>query len=985
MVALKQQNNGTESKLKFAMGEFGVNEIWEVAQRRWKLLTACVLAAWLLGLAMCYFMPPTYESKSQVLVMRKDTSTVTADGPRSSGDEPKVSEDTLATHTSIIMSEKIIEAALDHTVSKKIVDARREAQFKNEEQTSGNLRHIIGRSSGLIKPSEPVPLPEIKLWSVVAEEKPEDKTSEEGSGTEAAASMTGDAAASAATMVSPVTSTTPPSTPDAVTAVSEPASPVPSNPAPSVEAAKDPVTAEAKSSEPSSTTSPSEVIVATSETTPTPIADEDLIQLRNLPGIVAKLDFNQKPSEYVLDNLSVGRGSGQAREAHVLSVGFKHTDPIEAQIVVDAILHAYQEFLNEKFQNVSKEAAKLIESASGEKEKEFAAAQAQYLKFREEAPMLFAGGETATNIHRQRFDSAQSELSTVQLKLSEATARMYEVEQTFAILQSNGSSTLEWLALIDDTNAARLGAMVQLVFGEAGTPDFQSKNAERIGVATLETKELQGMRIREQALAQDYGPNHPEVKLIKEQIRKLEEHLADRKLYLKPEESEVKVDPKTVMNAYVRMLRNDTAVLMRKEQELKETAAREEEMAKSLVGYELEAEKLREQVTRAQTLYQTVIDRLGEINLAKDYSGFINEVIESPRVGTEIWPDVPLVMALCTALGLVFGAGTAGYLEYRDRSFRDPNDIRRDLDLPLLTHVPDLRPKGNDAKILVEGSKMHTSLYSFHRPKSREAEVFRGLRTSLFFSGITLNGNTGNGHGTRCQVIEFTSPNQGDGKSTVTGNLACSIAQAGKKVLLVDCDLRRPNVHKLLGLPNKHGLADIIADGTDPMNVIQQTDAQNLWAITSGAIPTNPAELLTSTDFENFIEMAREKFDFIMLDCPPVLAVADPCIVAPRADGIALVIRVSRDSRPQATRAKDMLMRVNAKILGVVVNASQEASKTGYGRYSESGYGYSYDYGYGNGYYQYNKYYEDDPTATKRPERTERRDRTDRGDRVKVS
>jgi capsular exopolysaccharide synthesis family protein len=211
----------------------------------------------------------------------------------------------------------------------------------------------------------------------------------------------------------------------------------------------------------------------------------------------------------------------------------------------------------------------------------------------------------------------------------------------------------------------------------------------------------------------------------------------------------------------------------------------------------------------------------------------------------------------------------------------------------------------------------------------------------------------------KCPVLAFTSPNKGDGKSTVTANLAISLAQAGRKVLLVDCDLRRPNMHKLFGLANDKGLSDVLS-GTEPADNYSLTpNLDTLKILTAGTHRKNPAELLMSAAFKDLLAKSREQFDIVLLDCPPVLAVADPCIVGSQCDGVVAVLRLSRDTKPQATRARDMLGRVGATILGVVVNVAEDADKTGYGKYSDAG--YAYDYGYK--YNKYNRDYYTEPQA----------------------
>ena len=199
-------------------------------------------------------------------------------------------------------------------------------------------------------------------------------------------------------------------------------------------------------------------------------------------------------------------------------------------------------------------------------------------------------------------------------------------------------------------------------------------------------------------------------------------------------------------------------------------------------------------------------------------------MIAPAEVGEEVWPSLPICLALGTMLGLVLGSGGAGVAEMRDRSFRSAEDIRQALGLPLLSHVPALDSEHD--KLLAEaiaasGSQLDTHLYAVHLPRSQYAEVFRGLRTSVFFrsdeSGL--------------KTIAVTSPNMGDGKTTVLMNLAVSMAQAGRSVLLVDADMRRPRMHEVFQLPRCAGLSSIVHDNWEPWDLVHETEVENLSVI----------------------------------------------------------------------------------------------------------------------------------------------------------
>jgi capsular exopolysaccharide synthesis family protein len=192
------------------------------------------------------------------------------------------------------------------------------------------------------------------------------------------------------------------------------------------------------------------------------------------------------------------------------------------------------------------------------------------------------------------------------------------------------------------------------------------------------------------------------------------------------------------------------------------------------------------------------------------------------------------------------------------------------------------------------------------------------------------------------RVIQISSPNKGDGKSLVVANLAVSIAQSDKKVLIIDADCRRPRQHKILDLTNSRGLVNVIRQDAPWRECLQPTPANGLWVLPSGPVPPNPAELLTSPQFKQFLDEARQEFDLILVDSPPLLAVTDPCVVAGKADGVILVLRLSRRGRPNAERACDIMKSLKVKVVGIVVNGV--ARQGGAGIYSSEQYDYAESY-----------------------------------------
>ncbi len=202
------------------------------------------------------------------------------------------------------------------------------------------------------------------------------------------------------------------------------------------------------------------------------------------------------------------------------------------------------------------------------------------------------------------------------------------------------------------------------------------------------------------------------------------------------------------------------------------------------------------------------------------------------------------------------------------------------------------------------------NLYTLQNPKSIQAEAFRILRTNLHFASA----------GEQLKTIVITSAAPEEGKSTTSINLAITLAQSGKKVLLIDCDLRKSSIHKYLLLSNKEGLTNMLSGMTTLDKMIQDTVVPNFQVITAGPTPPNPAELLDSKTMKTLIEDLEKTYDYIILDSPPIVAVTDGVILSTLADGTILVISSGETPIDMAQKAKENLTNVKANILGVVLN-----------------------------------------------------------------
>lgn len=220
---------------------------------------------------------------------------------------------------------------------------------------------------------------------------------------------------------------------------------------------------------------------------------------------------------------------------------------------------------------------------------------------------------------------------------------------------------------------------------------------------------------------------------------------------------------------------------------------------------------------------------------------------------------------------------------------------------------------------------MINTLITISNPRSPVAEAYRTLRTNLEFSNLDKS----------LRAILVTSASAEEGKSTTLANLAVTIAQSGKRVILADADLRRPTQHQTFGLKNSVGLTDMVRDDALLANPpLQETSVPNLKVLTSGQLPPNPAEILGSKRMSEILTALLEQADIVLLDAPPVIAVTDAAVLSSKVDGVLLVVSAGKTKRENARKAQTQLEKINARIIGVVLNNVQADGRAQY-YYSE--------------------------------------------------
>ncbi len=299
--------------------------------------------------------------------------------------------------------------------------------------------------------------------------------------------------------------------------------------------------------------------------------------------------------------------------------------------------------------------------------------------------------------------------------------------------------------------------------------------------------------------------------------------------------------------------------------------------------------------------YASLLNNYEAIRLAEARESTGIQISEPARIpGHPIKPRTMMNTLLAAIVGAMLGLGAAFMIEYLDDTLKTPFDVERYLGITVLTGIGKTKE-----------SRLEKALITADELKSPITESYRALRTNIQFSGVDKP----------IRTLSITSANPLEGKSTVTANLAVVMAQAGKKVIAVDADLRRPMLHKIFNLPNNRGLTNLLIQQDSNLNsYLQDVAVKGLSVITSGPIPPNPAELLGSRRMAELVHRLSKGADLVVFDTAPIMAATDTVVMAPVVDGTMLVLEAGKTRIPAARQSLESLNRVGGRVLGAVLN-----------------------------------------------------------------
>lgn len=345
------------------------------------------------------------------------------------------------------------------------------------------------------------------------------------------------------------------------------------------------------------------------------------------------------------------------------------------------------------------------------------------------------------------------------------------------------------------------------------------------------------------------------------------------------------------------------------------------------------AARLEKTLSLYQQIYLNLINTREAIRLARmQNTQSVNQIEPATVPASPIRPQPMQTTLMGGLIGLMLAGGIIFLIEFMDDTIKVPEDVERILEIPMIGYIADIQLNGN------ENSNGNVGIYVSKQPRSPVSEAFRSLRTNLEFASVDKP----------LRTILVTSAEASDGKSTVAANLAAIFAQGGKRVMLIDCDLRRPRVHRFIGVQNRVGMTDLFRGShtlDEVIHIWNDSGAVEILVITSGSLPPNPAELLGSQKMNHILEEMLTRVDIIVIDSPPSM-VADAQVLAAKVDGVVLVAQPGKTHAGAARVTREQLNRAGAHIVGAVFNRIPRQHGYYYG-------GYRY---YSPYYYQDNKY-----------------------------
>src|ERR1700687_4795260 len=574
----------------------------------------------------------------------------------------------------------------------------------------------------------------------------------------------------------------------------------------------------------------------------------------------------------------------------IIEIHYNSTDPQLAASVVNTLAATYvEQNFKTKFESTM-QASDWLSKQLVDLQMKVETSQEKLVRYQKEHEIF--GVDDKQNIITEKLDELNKEMTAAEFD------RMQK-EAVYRQTQSNDPVAVAAAIVSDATGGGAASALLDKL--------REQQASLRIQVADLSTQ---------------FGPSYPKITQLNNQLKEIDHQLQS--------ETTKAVDH----------LNGRYQAALQRENMLRASFEKQKQEANKLNESAIEYSLLKRDVDSNRTLYEGLLEKLKEAGVTAGLRSNNFRIINAARVPTSpSEPNIPRNLSFALVLGVISAVSLAFLLESMENTVRTPEQAQALSCLPSLGMIPLGSKSANygvaGKRLALTASQEVVEMVTQVRPQSQMAESYRALRTSLLLSNL----------GAPPKVIMVTSARPQEGKTTTSINTAIVLAQKGVRVLLVDADLRRPSIHKTLGMGPRSGLSNVLTGSATLQQTITTSPIlPNLFIMPAGTPPPNPAELLASSNMRDLIVELRGLYDHIVIDTPPTLSVTDAVVLSPRADATILVIRSSQTTKQALRRARDILTQVNAHVAGVLLNAVDLTSPDYY-------YYYEYQGKYGS-YYQ---------------------------------
>jgi polysaccharide biosynthesis transport protein len=567
------------------------------------------------------------------------------------------------------------------------------------------------------------------------------------------------------------------------------------------------------------------------------------------------------------------------KTTRLISVSFEHPDPLTAAKIVNTLSDTYVLYNLEVINATNVTAHDFLQQQAAELQAKIRADEERLITYAKSNQILSLDASQNTTVER---------LSGLNRQLLEAENERKLAESSYHSALAPGAAEALAESNSSQIPGAETTAAAQIARSEAKLAELRQRLAELLVENTEEWQE---------------------VKEVKQQIAALETQVAQAR------EHAASVVRTSLETRYRQALSREQSLRAAFDQQRGETVAQNE----AAINYRI----IQQEIETNKQLLDGLLQRAKQNDIATAGTQNNVHVINYALVPREpVGPRRLLNVFLALFLSLPPAAGLAVFLEHLDDTIRTPDEVEKALGLPALSLIPAVsRRRGGvrSTDLLRLNNGEHPELLINADPKSALAEAYRHLRTSMMLSA----------EGPPPQTLVVTSSQPNEGKTTTSINMAVSLAQTGASVLLVDADMHRPRVHKMFGLENERGLSTVLSGGMsmfETLDLMEREKGSGVFVLPAGPVPDNPAELLCKERLRELIEFLKSRYDYILIDSPPIISFTDGVIISSMADGVLLVVHGRKTPRDLVRCSQQILNRVGARIYGIVLNNVRPSS-----------------------------------------------------------